>query len=297
MRAVSLKVSLSRLTLAAALVLACPSAWADGPTRPATPTEKAYYDRVMAVLAKAIPAQPPTGWVETDRTEPRTPQYLSEGIGEDPMGLEYHAGWSDVPRAQAAQAAQAQAGAEVLRRQMAAKTTAAQEKRMQELADQLGKAMERGDRTQEERIQKELERDGEELGQIYGQREAEIRAAMKRHQVQDVEAGVSLLVNSAVVEFMERVTPEPPVAGLTVYRQEGEDNPQQGWREGYSWVFLGAGWKLMREGDHQFMEFQPKTGVPHTTVQNLVVRIQAAPARARALLAAIDWAALKALVK
>ena len=165
------------------------------------------------------------------------------------------------------------------------------------LAAQLGQAVERGDMAAANRLQEEMDKLYDEINQILSRRDAELQAALKRHQVKDVEAGVSLLVNSAVVEFIGRVAKDQPVAGLTVYRQEGEDNPHLGWREGYSWVFLGAGWKLMREGDHQYMEFTPKPGVPHTTVQNLVVRVQAAPERARALLAALDWAALKGLVK
>lgn len=289
---------LARLAGAAlAAILLTTPVLADGPSRPATPAEQSYYNQVMAVLARSTPAAPPPGWEETSRTQIKTPAYVGEGIGEDPMGLEYHVRWQDLPRSQAAQQAQVAAGAEVMRRQMAQPSTATQERRVEALAAQLGQAVERGDMATVNRLQGEMDQLYDEINRVQGQRDAELQAALKRHQVKDVDAGVSLLVNSAVVEFIGRVAKDQPVAGLTVYRQEGEDNPHLGWREGYSWVFLGAGWKLMREGDHQYMEFSPKAGVPHTTVQNLVVRVQAAPERARALLAALDWAALKGLIK
>lgn len=286
---------LAGLVLAA--LLAAAPALADGPSRPATPAEQAYYNQVMAVLAKSAPAAPPPGWQETDRTQLRTPGYVGEGSEEDPMGLDYHVRWSNLARAREAQEAQVQAGAEVMKRQMAQPSTAAQERRVEALAAQLGQAVERGDMATVARLQGEMDQLYDEINRVQGQRDAELQAALKRHQVKDVEAGVSLLVNSAVVEFIGRVAKDQPVAGLTVHRQEGEDNPHLGWREGYSWVFLGPGWKLMREGDHQYMEFTPRAGVPHTTVQNLVVRVQAAPERARALLAALDWSALKGLIK
>lgn len=303
MRVPSPKPGLARLArlagaaLAAILLMASSPALADGPSRPATPAEQSYYNQVMAVLAKAVPASPPPGWDETGRTQIQTPRQVADGSEEDPMGLEYHVRWQDQARARAAQEAQVAAGAEVMKRQMAQPSTAAQEKRVEALAAQVAQAIERGDMATVNRLQDEMDKLYDEINQVLSRRDAELQAALKRHQVKDVEAGVSLLVNSAVVEFIGRVAKDQPVAGLTVYRQEGEDNPHLGWREGYSWVFLGAGWKLMREGDHQYMEFTPKPGVPHTTVQNLVVRVQAAPERARGLLAALDWAALKGLIK
>lgn len=288
---------LAGLLLLVLLLAAVGPVRADGPSRPATPAEQAFYSQVMAVLVKSVPAAPPLGWEETERTQPRPPRAMAEGSEQDPMGLDYHLRWSDLPRGRASQEAQARAGAEVARRQMADPSTAAQEKRVEALAAQVSQAAERGDMATVNRLQTEMDTLYDEINHVQTKRDAELQAALKRHQVRDVEAGVSLLVNSAVVEFIGRVTKDQPVAGLAVYRQEGEDNPHLGWREGYSWVFLGAGWNLMREGDHQYMEFTPKAGAPHTTVQNLVVRVQAAPERARALLAALDWAALKALVK
>jgi len=205
--------------------------------------------------------------------------------------------WQDTARKRRAQDAQVAAGAEAMQRQMAEHPTADLEKRMEELGEQLGAAAQRGDMAEVTRLQKQMEEVSQAMAKVFERHDRALRAAMDPHQARDVEAKLTLLVNEFGEDFIGRVTPERPVAGLAAYRQEGEDDPRYGWREGTTWVFLGPGWKLVKNEDSAHMENEPRPGVAHSEAQTIVARVRADAKRARKIVEALDWEALKALVK
>ena len=104
------------------------------------------------------------------------------------------------------------------------------------------------------------------------------------------------MANALSEPFMAPFSEADPVAGQKVYRTDGNRETGGAWREGVSFVFLGAGWQLNGDGEDAYMEAVPAAGRPHTTVQTVLVRVQAEEQRARGLLARIDWKALKGLI-
>jgi len=222
---------------------------------------------------------------------------VAAGAETEPLRASYHIAWQDTARKRRAQDAQVAAGAEAMQRQMAEHPTADLEKRMEELGEQLGAAAQRGDMAEVTRLQKQMEEVSQAMAKVFERHDRALRAAMDPHQARDVEAKLTLLVNEFGEDFIGRVTPERPVAGLAAYRQEGEDDPRYGWREGTTWVFLGPGWKLVKNEDSAHMENEPRPGVAHSEAQTIVARVRADAKRARKIVEALDWEALKALVK
>ncbi len=110
----------------------------------------------------------------------------------------------------------------------------------------------------------------------------------------DVSVRVSVMVNHFYESIPKDAARQEPVAGGISWRTQSKD-AQGSWREGTTWVFLGPGWKLV-EGPGPYMETVPPKNAPALAVQNIVVKIQADPARAKGILAKIDWAALKKLI-
>lgn len=294
---------LPRLILAglAGLILAAVSgvetARADGgDSRPLTPAETAFFRKVLPALAQAMPPAP-AGWQVSEQGDTAPPPRLDGGGLGEPLQASYRVAWQDFARKAKAQEAQAAAGVEVAQRQMAEPSTADQHKRMEALGEKLGAAAQRGDQAEVLRLQKQMEEVSLAMAKVYDRNDRELKAAMDSHQVRDVDASVTILVNAFGEDFIGWATADKPVAGLAVYRQEGEDAPRFGWREGTTWVFLGPGWKLIRTEDSAHMENEPRAGLASTKVQTLVVRVRGDAKRARKIVEAMDWNALKALVR
>ena len=112
----------------------------------------------------------------------------------------------------------------------------------------------------------------------------------------DTRAEITVMANVTVESFMAPFAEDEPVNGHPVYRTEGEMDPDQGWQEGVSFVFLGPGWQLNGEGDEAYMESLPQSDLPHTRVQTVLVRVQAEEERARGLLGGLNWKALERLI-
>ena len=112
----------------------------------------------------------------------------------------------------------------------------------------------------------------------------------------DIRAEITVMANVTVESFTAPFAETEPVDGHPVYRTEGDLDPDLGWQEGVSLVFLGPGWQLSGEGDEALMESLPQTDLPHTRVQTVLVRVQAEEERARDLLGGIDWKALEGLI-
>ncbi|MFH1060776.1 MAG: hypothetical protein V1797_19110 [Pseudomonadota bacterium] len=281
--------------LVAGLLAALP-ATADGPSRPLSAAETAFFRRVLPALAQAAPPGP-AGWELSEQSDPAPPRRLGAGAEVEPLQAFYRVAWADAARLRQAQEAQAAAGTAAMQRQAGEQSAADQEQRLEVLGEKLGAAAERGDQAEMLRLQKQMEEVSQAMARVFERQDRELKAAMDPHQARDAEAGVTILVNVFGEDFIGRVSPEKPVAGLAAYRQEGEDDPRYGWREGTTWVFLGPGWKLIKTEDSAHMENEPRPELAHTEAQTIVVRVQADPRRARKLLEAMDWNALKALLK
>lgn len=276
---------------------------ADGDSRPATKQEKDFYKSVKTTLAKAVPAVPPTGWDEEIRTviEELTSIGIGEGIGQDqPLRIEYYVAWHDTKRKEAAN----QGAQEALSQQFEAEQAQPEgaeldklNKQYEKLADELGKAIEAGNMDKAMKIQAEMEKVAAKMNPIYEHNDMDRDGLLEKEAPHDVEAGVFVAANSFSEDFYSPVKREAPMAGGLVYRSEGKFTPERGWREGYTYVFLGGNWKFRQDGGHGGMVAAVNKGHSHLAVQTIVVRIQADQTRARELMKKIDWSLLKKQIK
>jgi hypothetical protein len=132
-----------------------------------------------------------------------------------------------------------------------------------------------------------------------GVTQKEIEKLQEKMAPHDVQVMIDLYTNFPSQAFYHNVTILPAIAGGLVCQTQGEYRKSNGWYEGYTYVFLGKTWK--REDNSTSTAnfiFKPEKKITSTTVvQNIIVRIQATPARSRQIIEKIDWDALKKLIK
>ena len=124
--------------------------------------------------------------------------------------------------------------------------------------------------------------------------EIKVREAEEKTAAHDATLRINLQANVFNEGIYQKITAAAPIGGGQVFRSESKFD--SGWREGTTYVFLGKTWKLKKDGV-TYMEATPDKNLPSTTVQTIMVQVQADPERAKQILAKIDWAALNRLIK
>jgi hypothetical protein len=282
------------LTLAGfcSLVLAAPPrALADGPSRPATAKEEEFNVRVAGTFAKALPPGP-EGWAERRDSIQRLERVATDAE-KYPFRVSYEASWTDTARSREAEQKQAEALGKVV----ASPDQELQEliRQNEKLAKELGAAINKGDQATVERVNRELGELQVKMQKRLAVQDAGMKEAQRATSPRDVAIAVSLAANTFSETFYRAGAIEPPVGGGPVYRTQGETDSDGSWREGSTYVFLGKGWQLKKDGN-AWMEAPQRAGVPSLAVQTIVVRADGDPARARSLLEKIDWASLRKLL-
>jgi hypothetical protein len=272
---------------------------ADGDSRPATKQEKDFYRQVKTTFSKAIPASGPAGWEEVERSviEELKRVGIAEGADEEqPFVVDYYVAWRDSKRKEAAdEKAQQALNAQVQQQQ--SQPDNAEYSKLEKLADELGKAAEAGDMDKVSQLQAEMEKIAAKMNQIQSGNDTEQNQLQEKMAPHDVDARISICANYLYEDFYSPVKQQTSIAGGLVYRTEGKYTRERGWREGYTYVFLGKNWRSKRDGDSVSMEAAPIKGLSNLTVQTITIKIQAAPARAKELINKINWELLKKLIK
>lgn len=271
-----------------AAVLAC------GQGRPATEAEKGYYARVINTISKAIPSGPP-GWNLMRQTEIEELRCVSFAVDEGyPLPVEYGVSWENIARTNKADDAVVQALNENTTN---SSSNAERDKLLNnyaQLAEQYGETLDRGDIAKANQLQAEMEQLSQTLNGVLASQDQERSDAINQNCPRDVKLDIYVCANGSV-----SIPPDAdeidPIAGVRVLRTKGEFSSERGWREGYSYVLLGSFW------DEDISSFAGQSmeltrGLPLTQIQSIVVKVQADPKRARAVLQQIDWAALKRLL-
>jgi len=276
--------------LLAVLAFAAPAS-ADGPSRPATDKEEKFHALVMGVFEKAIPPGP-KGW-EEERAAIEPLERVTTDAEKYPFRVIYRVKWTDRQRLDEAEPAQMEAltkiatdpdleGQELMRRN-------------EKLAEELGEAAGKGDQARIARIGKELEEIQRKYDVINAARDKREKEALRKHSPRDTSLVVTLTANLFSESFYRETLAEPPIGGGLVFRTKEAFDENSGWREGTTYVLLGKGWKLMKDGG-SWVETKGRPGAPSLAAQAIVVRVDADAARAKAFLAKVDWDALKKLL-
>jgi hypothetical protein len=139
----------------------------------------------------------------------------------------------------------------------------------------------------EQQAQMQLNEELMKLTKKPGFKPEDVEALQKKFEVKDTEARIDVTANRLGSEgIYGKVTTAPSIGGGLVYRNEKA-----------LFVFLGKGWNTTG-GGATYVKFTPDKSITSSTVvQNIVVKIQAGPARADQLAQSINWGSLNALIK
>jgi hypothetical protein len=122
-----------------------------------------------------------------------------------------------------------------------------------------------------------------------------VEELQRKLEPQDVKVRIDISANVWSQGIYEKASPAPAIAGGLVYKSQGEY--KSGWREGSTYVFLGKNWKPDNRGGTYINFALDKNKTSSTVIENLVVKVQAAPNRADQIIQKTDWEALKAMIK
>jgi len=283
---------MSRITsfvLAFALSIAIPfTAFADGDARAATPAEREYALKVQGLLDKALPPVP-DGWTAGDRTEIKPLTSVSTGVGKDPMRVEFVMEARDEKKIEEAAIKENKIYEEVAQTYTAdqtAKMIEEMQKKLDVLSRQMEEAIGKNDVAAIQRITKEIEEAQAPVKTMGDAMNKELKEKAAVVKARDAHLQAALAVNAYDVE-LSGYAAEAPVAGHQAYWHENPAD-HDGDFEG-EWLAFAGAWKTVDQDGRPVMTPAWNLGLPHTTAQNLVVKVRGDKARGRRFLDAMKW--------
>lgn len=266
--------------------------FADGDSRPATQAEKDFTINVLRTLESSIPAIP-SGWTLEEKSEIRAPETVTAGTEKYQVQAEYRQSWQHPAKLEEARIREEQMIAEMaVSMQQDQKGLEETSNRMNALAEEFGKAIEKNDAAEVARIQAEMEALGQQLNAVGDAQSKEIEARQQEIKPKDARVRFMFRVNATHFDI-SRYTRDADLAGLQVYRQESDDPNAS--IEGEFVVFTGNFAPKKYEFE-TWMELATDPSAPSTAVQSIVLTVEGDKAHTRQLLESMDWTALKALL-
>ncbi|HBG17685.1 MAG TPA: hypothetical protein DDW93_12965 [Firmicutes bacterium] len=283
---------------------------ADGELRPATEEEKSFHRRMLSAIITVVPSGP-TNWDTMRQTTYEELEYMGApavfGVKPMPMTVSYYARWEDTVKKELAQSKINEALEKAAEKDFQLQTEASEtvmskqeayEKEMLSLIEKITVATEKNDFAALEQIGKEIEllekkylvEDGPSF---YEQEKERILREMSPH---DLSLSLNIEVNSfQTLDWGSPLKVESPIASLQVYRSAGKNIPE--WQEGITYICLGKGWKLVQNGESNYLEATPNPNLPLTVAQTILVSVQGDQKRVRPFIEKIDWNTLKSLIQ
>ncbi len=283
---------MSRITsfvLAFALAISIPfAAFADGDARAATSAEREYVLKVQGLLDKVLPPVP-DGWAAGDRTEIEPLTSVSTGVGRDPMRVEFVMEARDGKKIEEASLKENKIYEEVAQTYAADQSTKVIEemqKKLDVLSRQMEEAIGKSDVAAIQRITREIEEAQAPVKTMGDAMNKELKEKAAVVKARDAHLQAVLSVNAYDVELSEYAA-ETPVAGHQAYWHENPAD-DDGDFEG-EWLAFAGAWKTADQDGRPVMTPAWNLGLPHTTAQNLVVKVRGDKARGRRFLEAMKW--------
>ena len=269
---------------------------ADGEARPANEAEKKFYQKVMTTLEQSCPAGP-LGWEEVERTEIEELEYVGVGSEDYPFSLAYGVEWVDSERSAASEESKVQAGLKTWQENQPDKAEQELMQKLEKIAEATGAAANKGDAAAIQRLTAEAEEIAAKLVEINSARDRKLNQAVEQVELHDIKAEIGIIINTFNESFYSPIIEEDSIQGLRMIRTEGEQSEHYGWREGTTSLFMGDWKKMEEDGSEPFFQAEIRPGIPPTKVQTILIRVQAAPDRAMALIEGLDLDKLKSLLK
>jgi len=283
------------------------------PVRSVTQQEQDFYRRATATIEVALPPGP-AGWSLARQTAGKPPEPLAKGSDTQPLSLDYSVEWHDTERRrkadeEIAQALMSVAGPSDLSQTAIPTIPGDLMKRLDELTAEIMKAVAANDMAKMQalteeasRLSQQMEAGNHTVGDPAQPAEDAERRIRRELSPRDWKATVDIVVNGFRMDLVCPLNelPLPPIAGARVLQEEGMYGEDGTWEEGSTYVFMGDGWRLDEHGpaeDRMIMQFAERGDVPRTTVQAIIIRVEAEADRAQSILRSIDWNMLNSLLR
>ncbi len=267
--------------------------YSDGESRKATDKEKIFYKNVMDAIYSSIPPAP-EGWNEI-KAKPSDLELVGKDSEKYPFRIDYNVTWNDYKRNRAAEDELQKALIPIISNPDRMNALQQLSRENDSLIKAFGEAVGKNDKRTTERLGKELESQQIKGKELYDQQDREVDRAMEKMSPHDVSVMFRISINNFSMGIDESTVQDQNVAGCPAYRTKGVWEKKIGWREGTTYVLIGKGWQMKTDAGKYF-ETKPQPNVSSTTVQTIVVSVQADSSRAKEILQKIDWNTLKKLM-
>ncbi len=268
---------------------------ADPETRPATPAEKGFYEKVIAACTGSVAGI--SLWQKIDESGHETAEYENVSPGTENMPLVYHyyAEWADQERLDKASSEISAALVEKL-----PETPEASESKdvreLEELSEQVAAAAAAGNMAEVERLNSMAEEISARSESIFAESDRQFREVIEKLAARDSRAVVRIGVN----QFYQGFDGEPVAGKLSdgtgIFRVENGRMYNETWVEGTTYVILGKDWKAQHDEAGASMEKPEAPEIPYDRVQSVVIAVEAEQKRSLQILEAMNLKLIKSLL-
>ena len=268
---------------------------ADPETRPATPAEKGFYEKVIAACTGSVAGI--SLWQKIDESGHETAEYENFSPGTENMPLVYHyyAEWADQERLDKASSEISAALVEKL-----PETPEASESKdvreLEELSEQVAAAAAAGNMAEVERLNSMAEEISARSESIFAESDRQFREVIEKLAARDSRAVVRIGVN----QFYQGFDGEPVAGKLSdgtgIFRVENGRMYNETWVEGTTYVILGKDWKAQHDEAGASMEKPEAPEIPYDRVQSVVIAVEAEQKRSLQILEAMNLKLIKSLL-
>lgn len=270
----------------------------DGPERPLTPAEKAYFNKILSAIDRALP-RPPANWVTNEKPSTNPPKTVPEKSEKGPFKARYKGQWFDQSQKQRqAQKLQEYAVKSLPKEgdiEAMQKEQDVLREEQQKVMEELVKASQENDKAALQRAQEKFQALQKKSRQASSTLFAPNEQVLKDFPISDACLQVEVTVNHTSVGLKKAV----PLRLTGVPRAFMCDDGDPGRKDcpyGKAVVFLGAWDNGQAEGEYTYFRSNWREGIPHPSAKNMIIEIRASEQRAREYLRAVKWDSLNVLL-
>jgi len=270
----------------------------DGPDRPLTPVERAYFSKILSTIDLALP-RPPANWVTTEKPSTSPPNVVPEKSEKGPFKAHYKGQWFDQSQKQrqtqklqeySMKSPPKERDIEAMQKNMDALR-----EEQQKVMDELVRASQKNDKAALQSAQEKLQALQKKSQQASSMIFAQHEQVLKDFPISDACLQVEVTVNHTSVGLKKAL----PLSLPSVPRAFMIDDGNPGMQDcpyGKAVVLLGAWDNGRAGGEYTYFRSNWREGIPHPSAKNMIIEIRASEQRAKAYLRSVNWDALNALL-
>jgi hypothetical protein len=270
----------------------------DGPDRPVTPAEKAYFSKILNTIDQALP-RPPANWVVKEKPSTNPPMVVPEKSEKGAFRSQYKGYWFDQSqkerqtqklREYSMKSPPKEQDMEAMQKEMIAL-----QEEQQKIMEELVRASQKNDKGAVQSAQEKLQALQKKNRQASGAIFAPHEQALKDFPISDACLQVEVTVNHTSVGLRKAAPLSIPGVSRAFILDDG--NPgNKDCPYGKAVVLLGAWDGGKAGGEYTYFRSNWREGIPHPSAKNMIIEVRASEQRAKDYLKSVNWNALNALL-